>query len=310
MPGTKTPRRHFALALGSAVLGAAALAGCGHREQALSSPEAFGQYAETLLRWHHPRAGCKAEAGGGALVCGEVSLGLDNLYRDLRESQARRSEIDRRLLGEYEEARRRAAAEQGLAAGETPSWEEARTRLRPQLVPSDFGANNPDLLRRAFLPGVDLAYAIDEVERYALVLTPQAASWGVGEDDLYAVALANLAAACEPGKLAVTLPSEPGGEGRWVALDSDDGYAAARVLVPAMRQRLAALLGEPFYVALPNRDFLVAWSRDSSFHAAFAERARQDFAHKHHPLSPEVFVAAAEEIRPATAADLPLGPPA
>lgn len=275
---------------------------------------AFGEYAETLLRWHHPRAGCKAEPGGGSLSCGEVTLGLDNLYRLLKEGEARRAEIDRRLLGAYEEARRRAAAEQGLAAGATPTWEAARPRLRPQLVPADYAVQNPDLLRKPFLPGVDLAYAIDERERYALLLAPQAASWGLAEGELHAVALANFESLCQPGALEVTVPSDPANQGRWLAIEADDGYAAARILVPAMRQRMAELLGEPFFVGLPNRDFLVAWSRDLSFHPAFADRVRQDFARKHHPLSPEVFVATAAEVRPALAAELPpgdlRGPPA
>ncbi len=296
------------LAVLLACLGVAGgVAACGHREQALSSPVAFGEYAETLLRWHHPRAGCKAEEDGAALVCGETTLGLDNLYRRLKEGEARRAEIDRRLLGAYEEARRRTAAEQGLAAGATPTWEVARSRLRPQLVPAGYGAQNPDLLREPFLPGVDLAYAIDERERYALLLAPQAASWGLAEGELKAVALANLEARCDPGALEVTVPSDRASQGRWLAIESDDGYAAARILVPAMRQRMAELLGEPFFVGLPNRDFLVAWSRDLSFHPAFAERVRQDFARKHHPLSPEVFVATAAEVRPALPAELPPG---
>ena len=287
---------------------ACGVAACGHREQALSSPAAFGDYAELLLRWHHPRAGCKVTAGGEALACGEVTLGLDNLYRLLKESGTRRAEIDRRLLSAYEEARQRAAAEQGLAAGATPTWEAARPRLRPQLVPADYGVQNPDLLRQPFLPGVDLAYAVDERERYALLLAPQVASWGLAEGELDAVALANLESLCQPGALQATAPSDPAQRGRWLAIETDDGYAAARILVPAMRQRMAELLGEPFFVGLPNRDFLVAWSRDLTFHPAFADRVRQDFARKHHPLSPEVFVATAAEVRPATAAELPEPP--
>lgn len=286
-----------------------ALAGCGHREQALSSPQALGQHAEILLHFHHPRAGCKVVAGGEALECGEMTLGLGNLYRHLKEAEADRAEIDRRLLAEYEEARRRAAAEKGMAPGSTPSWAQARARLRPQLVPAEYGAQNPGLLRRAFLPGVDLAYAVDQPERYTLLLAPQAASWGVDTGEVHAVALANLETLSDPQALAVTLPTDPNARGRWLSIDAADGYAAARLLVPALRRRMGELLGEPFFVGVPNRDFLVAWSRDLSFHAAFVDRVRQDFARKHHPLSPEVFVATAAEVRPATAAELPPGPP-
>jgi hypothetical protein len=56
-----------------------------------------------------------------------------------------------------------------------------------------------------------------------------------------------------------------------------------------MRERIAARLGSPFFMAVPNRNFLVCWSRDFGKAAEFAKQVTRDFGSRPHPLSPEVF---------------------
>ena len=49
-------------------------------------------------------------------------------------------------------------------------------------------------------------------------------------------------------------------------------------------------LGNPFYVALPNRDFLVMWSAENSagFQQFAKYKAQEDFKAQAYPLSPAV----------------------
>jgi hypothetical protein len=77
-----------------------------------------------------------------------------------------------------------------------------------------------------------------------------------------------------------------------------DGYAAVRIVLPSLRRRIAAKLGSPFYMGVPNRGFLVCWSRDFGKADDFREQVANDFEGRPHPLSPVVFLVDEHGIRP------------
>ena len=73
--------------------------------------------------------------------------------------------------------------------------------------------------------------------------------------------------------------------------------------MPEIRQRISQILGNSFFVAFPNRDFLIAWSRDYAYHLNFVERVQEDFETRHHSLSPDIYVGSEEGVRVATGED-------
>jgi hypothetical protein len=113
--------------------------------------------------------------------------------------------------------------------------------------------------------------------------------------------VANLEA---PSKDATIEPKGPAtGVGHCVAIAIKDGHGATRLLLPGIRARLMAALGDFVYVGIPDRDFLVAWSRDYSYYEQFIEQIAQDFQRRPYPVTGALFVVTPAGVRPATAAE-------
>lgn len=156
-----------------------------------------------------------------------------------------------------------------------------RARLRPQLVPRRDAKKSS--VRRDALPGLREVLALRLQHGDAIVPRARAEAWGVGADELFAIARANLAA--EP-------PPEPSAEGS-VHVYLGDERTAARVLdLPALVDVdpwLGALVAVPAQSALlvtPVRDagdvFLLIDQR-------LAVLTRAIHAREPRPLSPEIF---------------------
>ena len=90
------------------------------------------------------------------------------------------------------------------------------------------------------------------------------------------------------------------GPNRCIGIQEMDGYDAARLLVPGFRQFLANHLSMPFFAAIPNRDFLIAWAADceQAFHQFAREKVARDFGERPYPLPADVFRADEDRVRP------------
>lgn len=186
---------------------------------------------------------------------------------------------------------------------ERARWSEARARLRLQVVPIEYRQQAEALVSRDLAAKVVIAYALDQGERYALVTTDDLKTWGVDADAIHEAALDGLEAAS--GKLAIEAEKSAKGRGAYVTILTNDGYDAARLLLPSVRQRLLRALGSDLAIAgIPNRDFLVAWTPDFSARAGFAAKVSEDAKSRSHPLTDELFVIEANGFRVATAAEL------
>ena len=77
-------------------------------------------------------------------------------------------------------------------------------------------------------------------------------------------------------------------DAKWVGIETKDGFDAARILIPKLREFLAGRLGNPFRFAIPNRDFLICWNTGTStlFSDFTASKIRKDFETQPYPLSP------------------------
>jgi hypothetical protein len=190
--------------------------------------------------------------------------------------------------------------EQVGRAGEpkTIVWAEASKLLRPRLVPPNIRLTVPELVLRGFATGALMAYVLDHARHLEYVARHMLESWEVDSQRVHDTAIANLETLSETVPIGVR---EARGGGLFVIIGVNDSYDAARLVLPRFRRRLLEKLGDPIFVGIPNRDFLVAWSADNAQFAKFVARVEEDFGQEPYPITDTVFRVDREGIRPATA---------
>ena len=260
-----------------------------------ASPEdAFRDEVLALLQRAHPDWRVKAAAEPETIEVGSARVWLENLRRRVGDSAG--PDREREILSFVEKGMTPAAPSEAFAA--------LKPQLRVQIAPAEFLKQAPSagLLHRDFLDSLVVAYVLDEPDRYSYVMTDKLAAWGVGEETVRAAAIENLDAALA----ATPIEPKPGGSGggRFFAISDNSGYGAARILCPRFMARLHVALGASFRLAIPNRDFLVAWTPDFDHRHEFARQVAKDHATRPHPLSASVFVADDTGLRLATEAEL------
>lgn len=117
--------------------------------------------------------------------------------------------------------------------------------------------------------------------------------WGITFEDPQDQAAANLNDAS--ADMAVQLTEGPDA---FAVIVMNDGYDAARLLVPQIRAFLAAI---------PNRDFLICWrhAASSQFQNFVRDKVANDVLQQPYPLTSEVLRVTRSSIDPAS----PLPPP-
>src|SRR5262249_4518234 len=134
-------------------------------------------------------------------------------------------------------------------------------------------------------PGVVLAAVVDSDRGYASVGEEERKRWNIEPKALLETGLRNL-----DMQKDVKMQGSIDGPDRFLAIEEKDSYDAVRVLLPGVRAAAAKALGDPFLVAIPNRDFLIMWSEKNTkkFHDFTRQRIRDDFKSQPYPLTPEV----------------------
>jgi len=279
-----------------------ALAAAGVTAVAARADESFRGEVAAVLRRQRPALAFTLPGDDPESIhvkVGENTLQvyLGNLQRQL--GTARGMDCEGQILDFFD----RIVAVRPADDEERARWSEARARLRLQVVPIEYRQQAEALVSRDLAAKVVIAYALDQGERYALVTTDDLKTWGVDADAIHEAALDGLEAAS--GKLAIEAEKSAKGRGAYVTILTNDGYDAARLLLPSVRQRLLRALGSDLAIAgIPNRDFLVAWTPDFSARAGFAAKVSEDAKSRSHPLTDELFVIEANGFRVATAAEL------
>lgn len=103
---------------------------------------------------------------------------------------------------------------------------------------------------RLFVGDVWEAVVIDSPRSTRYVRTVDLAKWHTEFDALRKIAEQALWQESQSLQLMAKSPSDPTKSGKFVTRDVRDGYAAARLVLPEIRQALAKQLGEPFYAAV------------------------------------------------------------
>ncbi len=220
-------------------------------------------------------------------------FGLQSLHAIYTRDALAHTELRDLIIQRFE----RLLGEMGSDGGPAPlHWNDASARLHPQFMPSEFLKQAPaPLAHRPFNNDISIGIVVDRENTYSYVRVDDLPLWGKSFDEVFATALSNLDRASAGVEMHV---SE--GEDAFVAVEAGDGYDAARILVPGLRAVFAEHLGEPFFVGVPNRDFLICWSQSASesFHRSARAKIADDFSRQPYPLTGDIFVATSQTITP------------
>jgi hypothetical protein len=186
-------------------------------------------------------------------------------------------------------------------------WSAARGRVFPLLRPAGVEGTPVDEARSVSLAdslantqplvdggpaGLTVVYGLAAEGFAILVNAEHLLSWGVDGPELRDAAMANLAAWSADAEWS----DESTDERRLLSSSVGEGYDAARILLPEVRARIAALAGDApgtrVLVGLPERDLLVAGALrpgDDEFAALFAEFLAEQSAAATLPIDTRVF---------------------
>ena len=167
-----------------------------------------------------------------------------------------------------------------------PDFATARHKIRPQIMPPEYARQAPLV---SFPFGQTLAFGIvlDSEKGYLYLKPEDALRWNKSDRELLDIAVANL----DEASRKMQMQSSDNDEAKWIGIETKDGFDAARILIPKLREFLAGRLGSPFRFAVPNRDFLICWNAGAAIRFAnfTASKIQKDFETQPYPLSPRVF---------------------
>lgn len=248
-------------------------------------------FALDVLHEEHPR--WRLGRVGDDAVSVQVQDRIGHLYLD---NIRRIAGSDRARAKALLEQSAQTLGEQLESANVSPKLADVKARLRPTLVPSDY-AQRYDIAARSFQANVVEALVIDDAHATRYVRTQDLTAWQVDLDSLLTPAERALWQSSQALELKPESPTDTSQPGKFLTLTTHDGYDAARLVLPELRDALAKQLGTPYFVAVPNRDFLVAWSSDYAFADQFRAKVREDFGARSYPVSPQVFRVDGERIQ-------------
>ena len=164
--------------------------------------------------------------------------------------------------------------------GVPKTWDEVRTIVLPQLVQTSAAETFTIASVRLF-PDVSMAYAIPQKKGgYILASANERKGWNVGDDVLNKQAMANLEHRAKSSDLTVSQVNV-NGDSKYITVETQDGFAAARLTLESVRNRVKKELGEPFIVGIPSRDFLIFWPENFGAAKKFADEVKKVFDGDH-----------------------------
>lgn len=181
--------------------------------------------------------------------------------------------------------------------GKPRNWAEVKARILPTVSPSEYqkmAQCQPMGLR------VARCFVVDNENTRAFVTPKDMEAWGVKLPELQATAMANLQKISPTSQLRLNMD---GDQVNLVISSQHDSYDSARILLPEVQSFIRQVLHGDALVAIPNRDFMIAWRVDNPRKRILAERVVQDYQQQPHPLTYELFIVDDKGLRTATLAE-------
>lgn len=222
-----------------------------------------------------------------ALCINGHTASLENLYR-LAQLQPR--ELGRQAQRWVVELLRAADAPDVAA-----NLEQCSDRVLPMILP-DTGALGNGAFTRPFVPGLTVAYAIDNDRTIAYVSAKRFESWGISPEELHELALNNLSN--RSTEINAHAAQDDDGRVSLMLFQTMDGYDASRLLLPTLFKRLREYLGSPFAAAIPNRDILLCFRDDEPTVNRLRPQVAADYKRMPHQISPRLLLVTLDGIAP------------
>jgi uncharacterized protein YtpQ (UPF0354 family) len=234
-------------------------------------------------------AGYEAEPGSGFTVTAHdgpnrIDVALEEAFARYRAAPQREDEIVANVVADAQ-----ARLEDGLSK---TSLEDVRADLMP-LLKGRFELRTYGFQpAQTPLPGrLAVLYVVDTEDAFTLVRPEDVERWGATVAELQELALDNLLAQTNEDE---PLLCEPSGGQTLCGWASSDGYDAARMLVPELRDQIVEELGGPAAYAVPMENVFIALALDvlekGDTEELFRVKLQRDFQTSDDPLSPDIFV--------------------
>ncbi len=251
--------------------------------------ESFRDFVLDVLREAFPEQPFAPGDRSDAIRWKDSEIGLHNLHADAALLRTEPDRVRQTIVEHFSRIVQLTDVELAVLPS---TWEDARSRVRLQLMPAAFARAGVSVTY-PFLDEVLISIVVDAEHGYAYVRSEDVERWQISLIDLYESACENLTEASQ--NLGISLYQGPPAI---IALDTSDGYAAARILLPSLREFVIDRLGSPFCAGIPNRDFLIMWSAntDEEFQASMKAQLVEDTLSRSHPLSNRILRVTAETI--------------
>lgn len=168
-------------------------------------------------------------------------------------------------------------------------WREVRDDVLPQLMPATQ-KNALDIIWKPLADDVAIGYVLSVGSKYEFIDPNMMAKWNVTEQMLIEQAMRNLETRSRNINVEVAEATENDPTTKYVIVELDDGFAAARLLSPGVRKAISRELGNEYIAAIPTRDFLIFWHKEFPLFDAFAKQVEVEYkADAEYPLTPRPF---------------------
>lgn len=284
----------LALGLAIGLVGFLALRSSAQVKQ-FSSPHAFVEYVLKVARKRLPGHAFNQAAGEFSISVDGATANLENLYKTVTspEWSGKADEEVVRFIGGGIQA-------QMHETTILSDWQAAKAFLLPLFFPRDYLAQSshmPVYEDCPFSKQIALGYVLYSKKAILYVSPDQMKKWGVDLPTFKKVSFDNLQR--NSGNIRLDVQRAPDGSGSYVAIEggSFPDFNANQLLVPSVISQLHGALGDPFYMAMPSRTFVICWSHNLSFGPTFPRKVKADYEKNlPHPLTPEIFVVEKDKI--------------
>jgi uncharacterized protein YtpQ (UPF0354 family) len=253
----------------------------------------FQQYVFNYIKKNYP--GKKISKGHKNLIINmdEGKLGLANLYKTYQNKTVEGKKLDHLIknwLTAIMENRRQFNEIKKLP------WQKVKTMIRPQFLTVNH-IRELGLASKPFNQDIAIGFVIDMKDRYTYTFIKSGLlkEWQKDVTTLYQIALANLQEITKGIQPEIKeFPNT-----KMIGFSTRDGYDAVRILLPQLRQIILKELGNRCEAAIPTRDLLIFWSKNStdSFKKYNRERIDTIFTREPYPLTRKVFEVTLTEIK-------------
>lgn len=252
-----------------------------YKKNDLEEQKSFQNRVLGLLQKNYPDVKFSKSDDPMIIFYDENKLGLSNLYAQFLLTSQTNFELMELATEHFEKV----FGLKDLIENVEKSWEETRSLILPQLMPLEYSAKFR-AIGFPFGSEINAGFVVDDEKAYRYVTEEDLKNWSVEESQLRAAAIGNLAK--KSSNLEMTFIPPPNG---MFVISTMDSFDAARILLPSLQVFFAEKLGTPFYFGVPNRDFLICWSRrgDRNFQNVIRKQIKEDFQERPYPLSKYAF---------------------